>query len=468
MNIQTKSLLLAAFFALFLFGKVQSQIDLAGHWKGVLKISGQELPLIFNFEATEEGWKGSLNNPAQGAKGIPMSKVQYLKPNLTLEINQINARYIGVLVSDTLQGTFSQGGMNFQLKLAKVEAESLIPNRPQNPKGPFEYETIETSFNNLQDGFNLKGTITKPKGMGPFPAVVLVTGSGPQNRNGELMGHQPFWVIADFLTRKGIVVLRYDERGVGKSGGEYNQATTYDFRRDAELALDHLKKYPFVDQMKTGILGHSEGGMIAWMLAAEKKGLGFIVSLAGPVVPIVDLMNQQTKDILEQSGLPEERKQMQMELNDRIYKTFLETQHKDSLQNKLDNTIKGYLIELGEDGEVVEEQYKVIKNAYKNLLTPWYYEFIRFDPTNYVQNANCPALALFGEKDLQVNGKINSNKLDSLKSNGQMENIDIRLYPKMNHLFQNSETGAISEYSIIEETFNEEVMRDIAQWILAQ
>src|SRR5690606_6923447 len=221
-----KKLLLLTFTLLSFCVKAQ-ETDLSGSWSGSLDVMGQKLPLVFHFEQDGEGWKGTADSPAQGAKGMLLKNILYNGLMASWEFEQIPALYEGVLVGDTLKGNFTQSGTAFHLDLTRLPAGSEVPEmaRPQEPKPPFEYEETETSFKNAA-GHVIAGTITKPKGAGPFPAVVLISGSGPQNRNGELFGHQPFWVMADYLTRNGIAVFRYDERGVGESEGDLSQATS--------------------------------------------------------------------------------------------------------------------------------------------------------------------------------------------------------------------------------------------------
>ncbi|MBD8490541.1 alpha/beta hydrolase [Echinicola sp. CAU 1574] len=441
-------------------------VDLEGSWKGELKVMAQKLPLVFNFHQENGDWKGTMDSPAQGAKGIPVSKVLFTTPMLAFEIDQLKISYQGVLVNDSIQGTFKQGGMEFPLNLSKrAEGESTLGARPQEPKPPFDYDIIETSFTNLKEGITLKGTITKPKGMGPFPAVVLVSGSGKQNRNGELLGHQPFWVIADYLSRNGIAVLRYDERGAGESEGDFNKATSFDFEKDAALALAHLKKYPFVDQVRSGVIGHSEGGMIVWIMAAEEKGMGFGISLAGPVVPIAEMMKQQTKDVLASSGASPEIMAEQSQLNSMIYEVFKETKDFDSLKPKLNSALKEYLESKSDIDSVNSEQLARLEQAYGKMISPWFFTFLKFDPSAYIKNSNVPVLALFGENDIQVNGPINKEALEDLQKNTKGIEVETKLYPGLNHLFQPSETGSVSEYARIEVTFDEEVLQDMVNWI---
>src|SRR5690554_6289794 len=219
------------------------ETDLTGSWSGSLEVMGQKLPLLFHFEKSEDGWKGTSDSPAQGAKGMLLKNVLFNGLMASWEFEQIPALYEGIMVGDSLKGNFTQAGTVFPLDLGRAsETDKAGMERPQEPKPPFDYDEIEISFTPATSKNKMEGTITKPKGAGPFPAVVLVSGSGPQNRNGEIMGHKPFLVIADYLTRNGILVFRYDERGVGGSEGDFAQATSYDLKEDAAYAIAHLKK----------------------------------------------------------------------------------------------------------------------------------------------------------------------------------------------------------------------------------
>ncbi|GAB3654334.1 alpha/beta fold hydrolase [Echinicola sediminis] len=440
--------------------------SLSGSWKGELKVMAQTLPLIFHFNPADGGWEGSMDSPAQGAKGIQMNKVLFANSKVELGIEQYLISYQGELKNDTIKGVFTQGQMDFPLILIKmVEEELSVKPKPQEPQEPYGYEVMQTSFSNLKSGISLKGTLTKPKGNGPFPAVVLVNGSGQQNRDAEIFGHKPFLVLADYLTQNGIAVLRYDERGVGASEGEFESATSFDFKQDASVAIEHLRKFPFVNQLKIGVIGHSEGGMIAWIMGAEDRGLNFIISLAGPVVPIPDLMMQQTQDVLRSNGASEELVAEQQKINQLIYTVFNETEDFDQLEENLSMALKRYWFnEYGADS-VNNDQLQRLEEAYSKLITPWYHTFMRFDPKPYIQRTTIPALALFAENDVQVNGPVNREALEDIIQEEGQENIRLKVYPGLNHLFQQSETGGISEYALLEETFSEEVMQEMVEWI---
>jgi pimeloyl-ACP methyl ester carboxylesterase len=459
-----KTLLLLTFTLLTVYTHAQEN-NLSGTWSGSLDVMGQKLPLVFHFEQLEEGWKGTADSPAQGAKGMLLKNILFNGLMASWEFEQIPAIYEGVLVGDTLKGNFTQSGTLFPLELTRVPAGSEVSDTapPQTPKPPFEYEEIATSFSNASGQAKLVGTITKPKGAGPFPAVVLVSGSGPQNRNGEVFGHQPFWVMADYLTRNGIAVFRYDERGVGDSGGDFAQATSYDLKDDAADAISHLRKFPFVDQTKVGAIGHSEGGMIGWMLAAETN-INFLVAIAPPVVPIDELMEQQTLDVSKSSGASEEMIDQRMTLNKKVYATVKGTENFTDLEENLKLMLHGHLAELGVDDQSLERETQAIMDAFGPTLSPWFFEFMKFSSESYIEKIAIPVFAAFGGKDIQVNASANSEALREMTS-ARTDLFKITTYPELNHLFQKAETGGLAEYATNPETFNEEVLQDISHWI---
>lgn len=439
--------------------------DLSGSWRGSLDVMGQKLPLLFHFEKTDSGWEGTSDSPAQGAKGMVLKNVLFNGLMASWEFEQIPASYEGVVVGDSLKGNFTQSGMILNLNLGRVSnPEDLGTQRPQEPKPPFEYEEIVTSFVPAASGNKMAGTITKPQGPGPFPAVVLVSGSGPQNRDGELFGHKPFWVMADYLTGQGIVVFRYDERGVGESEGDLTQATSYDLKEDAAGALAHLRKFPYVDQTKVGVIGHSEGGMIGWMLAAEDATLNFLVALAAPVVPIDEFMAQQTLDVLKVSGASQEVIEQRLDLNKKVYAAVKNTEKLAYLEQNLEAMLREHLLTLGLEGEALNEETTAIMQAFAPTITPWFFEFMRFSAQPFIQRIQIPVFAAFAGNDIQTNATVNGQALRELTSE-QGDLFRIVTYPGLNHLFQTAETGGVAEYATNSETFNEKVMEEIAEWI---
>ena len=280
---------------LLLFVALQSQAQIEGYWKGQIDLGGQQLEMGFNIKAVENGFSATLDVPAQGANDIPVDETTFQDNRLQMTMSALDASYSGELKGNIIEGEFTHRGMAFPLNLEKGVKETQQA-RPQDPKPPFNYRIEEVTFRNEKEGFDLTGTLTIPEGDGPFPTMVLVSGSGQQNRDEELMNHRPFWVIADYCARHGIAVLRYDDRGVDGSGGEVESATSLDFSYDAEAAFDFLRNQKLIDASRVGILGHSEGGIINFMVAARRPEVAFLVSLAGPAVNGVEVLKEQQKD----------------------------------------------------------------------------------------------------------------------------------------------------------------------------
>jgi dienelactone hydrolase len=357
--------------------------------------------------------------------------------------------------------------MSFPLDLSK-ELNQNNPdkqlNRPQHPEPPFEYSEIPVAFQNEREVIQLKGLITKQDGDGPFPAVVLVTGSGPQDRNSEIFGHKPFLVIADYLTKQGIVVLRYDERGVGESEGQFSSATSVDFKDDALFAIEYLRKQAFVDNQRVGVVGHSEGGLISWLIGAEQNKADFLVALAAPVVPIPDLMLKQTEDISRTSGSPRELVNQQVSINKKFYDLITNSKNSDDALSKIPELVDEILGGYGLEKEILEQQANSLGSTFEKSINPWFYNFIKTNPEMYISKITVPTFAAFGGKDLQVNAAQNGNRLIELFQK-KPALLQLQVYPELNHLFQKAETGAVSEYEAIEETFNVIVLQDIIAFI---
>jgi dienelactone hydrolase len=384
-----------------------------------------------------------------------------------LELAAGEISYEGLIVDESIKGTFKQGGMSFPLDLIRnleKEEEQKPILRPQHPEPPFEYAEIPVVFHNTKEDFQLKGFITKPEGDGPFPAVVLVTGSGPQDRNSEIFGHKPFWVIADYLTNQGIVVLRYDERGVGESEGQFSPATSVDFKNDAIYALEFLRNQSYVDDQNVGLVGHSEGGLIAWLVGAEQNKADFLIALAAPVVPIPELMLKQTEDISRSTGSPQELVNQQVSINKKFYNLIFQSKSSEEALSKIPDLVDEIMSGYGLEKEILQQQANSLGSTFEKSINPWFFNFIKTNPEGYIQKITVPIFAGFGGKDLQVNAAQNGNRLIELfHSNPEM--LELQVYPELNHLFQKAETGAVSEYGTIEETFNTKVLQDMASFI---
>lgn len=426
-----------------------------GDWKGTLSVQGQELPIVFHFKAEDDALKGTMDSPKQGAFGLPCSQVQFDANELVVEMGSMGIAYKGTLKEGVIDGTFQQNGMELPLTLRPdADASASAPKRPQTPQAPFDYNIKEVTFRNASANINLAGTLTIPADCQQCPAVVLVSGSGPQDRDETLMGHKPFWVIADHLTRHGIAVLRFDDRGVGASEGDFKSATSADFMTDAVAAVAFLKGQVALDPAKIGVLGHSEGGLIAPMVAAETADLGFIVSLAGPGMAGKDLLPDQVRLITAASGASEEETAQAYAQSKKACTLIAESTDEAQLRQALTPILE----EQGLSGTVLE-------NTLNQYTTPWFRYFMQCDPVVYWKQVQCPVLALNGAKDLQVPADDNLAGIVNALKAGNNPPVTTKKMEGLNHLFQQSETGAPSEYATIEETFSEEALMLIINWI---
>lgn len=404
------------YFFLILMLTISVQVgaqSLDGTWKGVLTVGPQKLTLILHVSETERSAK--LDVMEQGAKGLPLAVNVMENDSLNVAMTQIGLHYAGRLRNGVIEGTFSQNGFTTQLIFNKGE---VVLKRPQEPKPPFPYRVEEVKFDHKEANVTLAGTLTFPEGYKEgqkVPVVLMVTGSGPQNRDEELMEHKPFLVLADRLARHGIASLRYDDRGTGLSTGDFSSATTAALATDALAGIKYLrglKKFSCV-----GILGHSEGGSIAYMLGAGGNA-DFIVSLAGPACKVDTLMMLQLNKLSRLQGAKED-----------VAHNVAETRQ----------------LLLSQDGG------------------PWMKAFLNMDFSQFLKSVKCPVMALGGSNDLNVPAEFNMKVLKSkLPSNSK---DFIKIYPGLNHLFQHSSTGNPLDYVNIEETMSEEVMNDVCIWI---
>lgn len=448
------------FLSMILFPLLLTAQVLPGKWSGVLKMQGMELDLYFNITQKDTVFSATMDVPAQGATGIPVSAIVVKAGEIEMLIAALGASFTGTVQNDSLiTGQFKQGAYLIPLDLTKSRGGQVEMKRPQTPKPPFSYRIEEVIFENKKDSVRLSGTLTLPAGKADFPTVVLISGSGPQDRNSEVFGHQPFWVLADYLTRQGVGVLRYDERGVGESTGKYSRSTSNDFASDVKAAVAYLRSRKEVNSDKIGLIGHSEGGIIAPMVAAADKKIAFIVSLAGPGLPGHELLLLQKAEIERASGVPEAGIAQGQEVFGGIYEMLL-NQSPDA--SGLQDTVIQYLRDQF-NNMLPEDQLHQISGQ---LTTPWMLNFLRHDPRPVLQQVDCRVLGLNGEKDLQVPAEQNLSAIETALKAGGNDKIRLTTFPGLNHLFQPCETGLIREYASIETSFSEEVMKTITDWIL--
>jgi uncharacterized protein len=460
-----KKNLLAIFCALFLFiGKNVAQ-TIEGKWYGNLNVQGTALPLVFSFTKTDTTYSGTLASPKQGPGEMKLTSVNFINANLTATLNSPNIEYTGTLNKDNIiEGTFKQGGMSLPLNLSRQAIEIKKVNHPQEPKEPFNYYTEDVFFKNTKANIELAGTLSLPTKQGKYPVVVLVSGSGPQNRNEELLGHKPFLVIADFLTKNGIGVLRYDDRGIAKSAGSFVTATTNDFADDANAAVKYLSTRKEVS--KIGIIGHSEGGLIAPMVAVQNKLVNFIVLLAGTGVKGDVLLAEQIALVTKASGVSDADIATSKKINNGMFAILTKSKTTEEAKINLTKYLGAEIKNMpAADKPAGVSDDELLESLVRQMATPWMINFLKYDPAPNLKKVKCAVLALNGDKDLQVPSTMNLPAIKkAITSNGN-KNVTTKEFKNLNHLFQETTTGNPAEYETIEQTFSPLVLEEILAWI---
>jgi len=427
--------------------------DVLGDWHGVLSDSLSELR--FGLQITAKpggGYQGSISSPDQLPGTLPLDSVTIENRRLIFSSDQIHARFEGDWdpVKNAWVGRWTQGNTG-PLVLTKGKPDPRL--RPQIPKPPFPYRAEDVSFDSAP-GVRLAGTLTLPAGKGPFPAVVLITGSGAQDRDESLMDHKPFLVLADALSRRGIAVLRDDDRGFAKSTGDFSKATTLDFVVDTEAALAFLRTRPEIDAKRLGLIGHSEGGMIGPIVATQDPGVGFVVMMAGPGVPIRDLMVAQRAAVARTAGAPPETIAQNEVIMERVQKALVNAS--DPAQGQA-----AAVKVLTDKGMRPPAALATVKQ----LSSPWYTWFIAYDPGPTLSKLRIPVLAINGDKDVQVISKQSLPAIrEALKNDPDATVLEL---PGLNHLFQTAGTGAPLEYARIEETISPTALNLMVDWVVA-
>ncbi len=357
-----------------------------------------------------------------------------------------------------MSGSWTQNDVTRDLKFQRSD-QLLALVRPQNPVKPYPYREEELAFPNDQAKISLAGTLTLPSGQGPFPAAILIGGSGPHDRNENIAGHRPFLVIADRLTRKGVAVLRFDKRGIGKSTGAYDQATSEDFASDVQAALSYLKSRKEIDPKRIGLIGHSEGGLIAPMVAARSKEVAWIVLLAAPGLKGEDTLLLQSELILRTAGVNDEQIAKTREFNKQVYALVRQEDDPAKLQTKLNQLVESS----GMGAALLPAD---LQSQVRLMTSPWFRFFLDYDPVPVLQKTRCPVLALNGEKDLQIASKENLEQIRKAFQQGGNTDFQATELPGLNHLFQHGPTGSPTEYGGIEETIAPEALNSISDWVL--
>ena len=444
--------------------------DITGKWHGSLVVPGAKLRLVVNISQGLNGYTATMDSPDEGSKGIPIDKVDFTANTLTFSIKAAGISYTGKYESGIIKGTFTQGNYILPLDLSRNEASAAPAlKRPQEPKAPFPYYTEDVTFKNEKAGITLGGTLSLPKKEGNYPIVILITGSGSQNRDEEILGHKPFLVLADHLTRNGIGVLRYDDRGVGKSGGNPAVATSADFATDTQAAFDYIKTRKEANKKKIGLLGHSEGGMIAQMVAEKNADVAYIVMMAGPGIQGSELMILQNYLVGKADSIPENELTSMGNTLRKAYNVIL-TENDDKARKLAVSEI--YEKEFGpffqSKGVPKEDIGRVVLGQVDQVTSPWFVYFLRYNPAPVIEKLKCPILALNGKKDIQVAAKANLDGVRRAADKAGNKKVTTKSYPNLNHLFQECNTGSIQEYGEIEQTIAPVVLDDITAFIAKQ
>lgn len=459
------SLALFLVFQLSLSSLAQVQSDVAGRWEGAITLPDGELAFIIDLTRKEDGsWTGAIDIPVQGAKGLPLTAISITSSTVSFSIRGVPGEptFNGKLSADgkTIAGDFSQGGQTFPCRIEKKSSSpqsSAAPSikRPQEPQKPYPYDEEEVIYENAKGGVRLAGTLTLPRLKGPSPAVLLITGSGAQDRNESLLGHKPFLVLADHLTRLGVAVLRVDDRGVGGSTGNITQATTEDFASDALAGVEYLKSRKEIDPKKIGLIGHSEGGLIAPLAASRSGDIAFIVLMAGPGLTGEEIIYLQSALIARANGASDQLIAQSRVTQEKIFAIIKSEKDNAAAEKKI----------LEASGATPQQQ-SAGSAQIRTYLSPWFRYFLAYDPRPALKEVRCSVLAINGERDLQVPYKENLAAIEAALKEGKNKDHTIVSLPGLNHLFQTSQKGTPDEYAKIEETFSPLALQTISDWIL--
>jgi uncharacterized protein len=442
--------------------------NVEGNWLATLDLGTSKLRLVVKIQKSAAGYTAKFDSVDQGHTDLPIDSIVLDGNKLTFTAAQFAISYEGTLneTGDEITGTFKQGPGSSPMVFKQIAAVPKL-GRAQDPIKPYPYEEEEVSYRNEKDKIKISGTLTVPRGVGKYPAVLLITGSGPQDRNETIAGHRPFLVLADHLTRNGIAVLRVDDRGIGGTEIGSLSVTTENFAEDVLAGVNFLKQRKEVDPKMIGLIGHSEGGMIAPMVAARSNDVSYIVLLAGLGQRGEDVIYSQNELLLKAAGTHVDTIRHTITLAKKVNSIVKAETDQKLIEQRIDEEVAAYDRTLGDlQKKLFEPAAGYIKAAMPIYKTPWYRYFITFDPQPVLKNVKVPVLALNGELDLQVPFKENLDLIGAgLKAGGNAD-VTVKAFPKLNHLFQTAQTGLISEYGRIEETMSPDVLKTMSDWIL--
>ncbi len=453
-----------AAIAVSLAEPMQPNETIEGNWLGKLG----EIRVVFRITKNEGGsFTAFMDSPDQLAFDIPVNRIVFENGNVRLETESIGCLFEGEVHQDSIDGALKPlagGGESVPLVLKRVDEVPVPPRRPQTPKKPYPYEEEEVVYENKAAGIKLAGTLTLPPSEGPFSAVLLIAGSGPQDRDETLLHHKPFLVLADHLTRCGIAVLRIDKRGVGESTGDFGQATCVDFASDALAGVEYLKSRKEIHPKYIGLIGHSQGGQVAYMAATQSQDVAFIVMMAGTGINGYDNMILQDVMSARESGATDEEIALIRPWCERFYAIAVEEKDDALARKKMQDL---YAARTEEE----EHAFRFLHGITLQIdyaVSPGMRYSLAFDPAPFLRKVKCPVLAINGERDVQVPPKQNLRGIEEALKAGGNRNYTVKELPNLNHLFQTVEPGGETDYGKIEETMSPAVLKMIADWISEQ
>ena len=438
--------------------------SVGGHWEGEIQVPGMPLQVLVDLEARPDGaWHGTIDIPIQAARGLPLVDVEVELPRVKFTIGGVpgSPTFVGELSDGgELSGDFEQAGARFAFELGREAVTA--PQRPQEPIAPVPYLSEEVVYRNGE--VTLAATLTLPPGAGPHPAAVLITGSGAQNRDEELLGHKPFLVLADHLTRAGYAVLRSDDRGVGGSSGDLMSSTSAELAEDVLSAVRWLRQDERLQATAIGLIGHSEGGLIAPIVAtAGGEEVAFVVSLAGTGVTGGEILKRQLDLIARANGVPEEVRARQLELQGDVIEVLRGSEPDEERRRQLELIVDQQIgLQGPAEGEAIEAAREQSVAA---VLNRWFMFFVDYDPEPSWRTTAQPTLLLNGSLDLQVDALQNIPVMMKALLSGGNRDVTAQVLPHLNHLFQTTSTGSPQEYGMIEETFAPSALAAISNWL---
>ena len=440
--------------------------DISGDWSGKAKRGEKEITFIFNIKRENGKYSAIMNVPTFRVSGMKPATTTFTNGKLTIDGSNLGMSYIANFNNELQQfeGTYKEGGIEMVLNLKKGAVEVEYQRRPQEPIKPYPYYEEEVNFQNKEANITLAGTLTLPNKDGKFPVVILISGSGPQDRDETFMGHKPFLVLADHLTKQGIGVLRFDDRGQGESKGDFGSATTEDFSKDVLSAITYLKTRKEVDKKNIGLIGHSEGGIIAPLVANNSNDIAFIVLLASTGISGAELSVIQSKTLRQ---FPVKDEKAYEENSRKAIAIVTSDKSKEEIKTELTAHYNNFLRPILSGLMVPEKNINTfISSQVDTSIKPWSRYFLQYNPADEIEKLQIPVLSLNGSKDTQVDAKINQNGIRQALIKGGNQDYKIIELESLNHFFQECETGKMDEYRKIEQTFSPIALKEISSWVL--